>query len=64
MEQASINGYILAGSTISQAFTLQYRPQNAIDISFNKDGDGSPGSSASNHSPSGISCLQIYEVKQ
>jgi len=64
MEQASINGYIMAGSTNAQAFTIRYRNQGATDISWNKDGYNTPGSSPGGHSPSGLSTLQIYEVRQ
>jgi hypothetical protein len=64
MEQASINGYIMAGSTNTQSFTIRYRNQGATNISFNKDGYNTPGSSPGSHSPSGLSTLQIYEVRQ
>jgi hypothetical protein len=65
MEQAVINGYIMAGSTNSQVFKIRYRVQaGSVDISFNKDGYSTPGSSPGSHSPSGASHLQIYEVQQ
>ena len=65
MEQAVINGYIMAGSTSAQEFKIQYRVQaGSVDISFNKDGYNTPTSSPGSHSPSGASHLQVYEVRQ
>ena len=65
MEQGSINGYIAAGSTSSQAFTIRYQMQNDdLDFTINRDGYPPSATSAGSHSPRGQSNLQIYEVKQ
>jgi hypothetical protein len=65
MEQASINGYILAGTTNAQVFKIRYRIQ-AVSLDFTINRDGYPGSADApgSHSPTGQSNLQIYEVKQ
>ena len=65
MEQASINGYILAGTTNAQLFKIRYRVQSdGLDFTINRDGNAGSVDSPGSHSPTGQSNLQIYEVKQ
>jgi len=63
LKQAAINGIQIDSSdTDARTYSLEFRIQNAGDVSVNRDGADESDSSQGDHSPTAISNLTILEI--